>query len=296
MGGSTMFLDETDRPTAEELIKGIIVNSGNDACVVVAEGLGGSEEAFATKMTERARALGMMHSTFRNSSGWPAPGHEMSTHDLGLLAIRLITQFPEYYGYFALTEFEFDGRSPDNRFNRNPLLGLGIGADGLKTGHTEEAGYGLVGSAIQNGRRIVFVISGLASMEERAEESERIATWAFREFAQKTVARKGTEIARAPVFLGAEETVSLTVAEDVSMLLPSLVQDRIAGEVAFRQPVLAPVKAGDALGDLILTLPDRDPVTIPLVAAADVPRAGFFGRIRVAAGQIAGRAMSLVGS
>jgi D-alanyl-D-alanine carboxypeptidase (penicillin-binding protein 5/6) len=295
MGGSTMFLDETDRPTAEELIKGIIVNSGNDACVVVAEGLGGSEETFSAKMTERARALGMMNSTFRNASGWPAPGHEMSSHDLGLLAIRLITEFPEYYGYFALTEFEFDGRSPDNRFNRNPLLGLGIGADGLKTGHTEEAGYGLVGSAIQNGRRIVFVIAGLSSMEERAEESERIATWAFREFAQKTVARKGTEIALAPVFMGAEETISLTVAEDVSMLLPSLVQDKVAGEVSFRQPVLAPVTAGDALGELVLSIPDRDPVTIPLVAAADVPRAGFFGRIRLAAGQIAGRALSLVG-
>ncbi len=161
MKGSTMFLDQRDRPTVEELIQGIIVQSGNDACVVVAEGLAGTEDAFARLMNDRAAALGLEASTFTNASGWPSPDHRMSVHDLGRLAARLITEFPEYYGYFAQKEFEFDGRAPQNRFNRNPLLELGIGADGLKTGHTQEAGYGLVGSAMQGDRRIVFVMIGL---------------------------------------------------------------------------------------------------------------------------------------
>jgi len=197
MGGSTMFLNEMDRPTVEDLIHGIVINSGNDACVVVAEGLAGSEETFAQKMTERARALGMTNSTFKNSSGWPAEGHRMSLHDLGLLATRLITEFPEFYPYFAMTGFNYQGRAPSNANNRNPLLGLGVGADGLKTGHTQEAGYGLVGSAEQNGRRIVFVISGLTSEAERRQEAEALTNWAFRQFVLRTLATKGTRLAEA---------------------------------------------------------------------------------------------------
>ncbi len=163
MQGSTMFLNEQDRPTVAELIKGIIVLSGNDACVVVAEGLAGTEAAFARQMTERGKALGLTQSTFANASGWPDPRHRMSVHDLGVLAQHLIQDFPEYYKNFAIEEWRFDNRAPANRHNRNPLLGLGIGADGLKTGHTQEAGYGLVGSAVQGDRRIIFVISGLPS-------------------------------------------------------------------------------------------------------------------------------------
>jgi serine-type D-Ala-D-Ala carboxypeptidase (penicillin-binding protein 5/6) len=171
MGGSTMFLNEQDRPTARDLIHGIIINSGNDACVVVAEGLAGTEEAFAAQMTERARALGMTQSVFANSSGWPDPRHRMSMHDLGIVAVRLIEEFPEEYRIFSETEFNYADRSEANRFNRNPLLDLGIGADGLKTGHTSEAGYGLVGSAKQGDRRVVFVITGLESDVARAEEA-----------------------------------------------------------------------------------------------------------------------------
>ena len=182
MGGSSMFLTPKDRPTVEDLIKGIIVQSGNDACVVVAEGLAGTEEGFARLMNERGRAIGLRNSVFANSSGWPHPNHRMSMEDLGLLASRLIREFPEYYGYFAMPTFEFDGRVPSNHRNRNPLLNLGIGADGLKTGHTSEAGYGLVGSAVQGNRRIVFVITGLDSEAARAEEAERVVAWAFRQF------------------------------------------------------------------------------------------------------------------
>ena len=171
MGGSTMFLDETDRPTVEQLIKGIIVQSGNDACIVIAEGLAGSEDAFARQMNARGAEMGLTNSTFVNSSGWPDPNHRMSMRDLGILTTRIIREFPEYYGNFALEEYDFDGRSPSNRFNRNPVLGLGLGADGLKTGHTAEAGYGLAGSALQGERRIVFVFTGLENQTDRRKEA-----------------------------------------------------------------------------------------------------------------------------
>jgi D-alanyl-D-alanine carboxypeptidase (penicillin-binding protein 5/6) len=295
MGGSKMFLDETDRPTVEQLIKGIIVLSGNDACVVVAEGLAGTEEAFAQKMNERAAALGLTNSHFVNSTGWPAEGHAMSVRDLGLVAIRLIREFPEYYGYFALTEFEFDGRVPDNRFNRNPILGLGIGADGLKTGHTSEAGYGLVGSAIQNGRRIVFVVTGLKDAAERAEESERIVTWAFREFAQKTVATKGTRLAEAPVWLGDARSVGLVPEADLTLLVPSLVQDSLVAEIVYKGPILAPIAAGQHVADLIVTAPGLGPRTIPLVAETEIAKGGFFTRVRTAFGILSDRIMTAAG-
>ncbi|MEM8659182.1 MAG: D-alanyl-D-alanine carboxypeptidase family protein, partial [Pseudomonadota bacterium] len=181
MGGSTMFLNERDKPTAEDLIKGIIVQSGNDATVVVAEGLAGTEDAFARMMNARAREMGMAQSTFVNASGWPSPNHLMSMKDLVILAETLIRDFPEYYGWFALEEWEYDDRAPKNRFNRNPILNLGIGADGLKTGHTQEAGFSLVGSARQGNRRIVFAITGLDSRETRREEAESIINWGFRQ-------------------------------------------------------------------------------------------------------------------
>ncbi|WP_343081345.1 D-alanyl-D-alanine carboxypeptidase family protein [Ostreiculturibacter nitratireducens] len=296
MGGSTMFLNETDRPTVEELIKGIIVQSGNDACVVVAEGLAGSEEAFAKLMTERARQLGMTNSTFANSSGWPDPNQRMSMHDLGRLAVRLIQEFPEYYGYFAVTEFIYDGRSPDNRNNRNPLLKLGIGADGLKTGHTSEAGYGLVGSAVQGGRRIVLVVSGLSSDTERAEEAERIVNWAFRQFTQKTVAKAGARIAEADVFMGKAPRVGLTVAEDATLLLPALAQDSLKAEVVFQGPLEAPIAAGQEVGELVIEIPGMESARVPLVAETEVPRGGFGVRLKTAAGILTDRLVEAAGS
>src|SRR6056297_2002812 len=198
-GGSTMFLNTQDRPTVEDLIRGVIVVSGNDASAVLAEALSpdGTEAGFARMMTDRARQMGMMNSTFVNSNGWPAVGHRMSMEDLGILADRLITDFPTFYPLFAETEFPFDGRVPSNSRNRNPVLSMGIGADGLKTGHTEEAGFGLVGSAKQDDRRVIFVITGLDTRQERAEESVKIINWAFRQFAEKEVADAGTRIASA---------------------------------------------------------------------------------------------------
>jgi serine-type D-Ala-D-Ala carboxypeptidase (penicillin-binding protein 5/6) len=296
MQGSTMFLNETDRPAIEELIKGIVVLSGNDACVVVAEGLAGTEEAFAKKMTERAKALGMTDSTFANASGWPDPNQRMSMHDLGTLAARLIREFPEYYGYFGLTEFPYDGRAPDNRFNRNPLLKLGIGADGLKTGHTEEAGYGLVGSAIQGGRRVVVVISGLSSDRDRSQEAERILNWAFREFTQRTVATKGTRIADADVWMGSKTTVGLVLPADLSLLLPSLAQDKLKAEVKFTGPIEAPIAEGQKLAVMTVEVPGMAPVVVPLVADQAIAKGGFTTKLRTAFDILAKRAMAEVGS
>jgi D-alanyl-D-alanine carboxypeptidase (penicillin-binding protein 5/6) len=300
MGGSTMFLNTTDRPSVDELLHGIIVNSGNDACVAVAEGLAGSEEAFARQMTERARALGMENSIFANASGWPHPGQRMSMHDLGLLAIRLIETFPQYYPLFSSTSFNYKDRAPANANNRNPLLKIAAAdwhADGLKTGHTEEAGYGLVGSAVMGERRIVFVIAGLNSEAERAQESEAIANWAFRQFVIRDIVAKGTRLAEAPVWLGAEKTVGLVPAEDLRLLLPAAAQDGMTAEVIFRGPLSAPVAAGSEQGELVLTIPGFDaPRRIPLVAETDVPEGGFVTRITTAAQRLLGRALSAAGA
>ena len=283
MGGSTMFLNEQDRPTVRDLIYGIIINSGNDACVVVAEGLAGTEEAFAAQMTERAKTLGMTQSTFANASGWPDPNHRMSMHDLGIIARRLIEEFPEEYTIFKETEFNYANRSEANRFNRNPLLKLNIGADGLKTGHTREAGYGLVGSAVQGNRRVIFVITGLESDTARAEEAERIVNWAFRQFVLKTVAKAGLRVAEAPVWLGRDSTVGLVPAKDVVLLVPASVQGGISAEVSFTGPLAAPLIAGQPVAELIVHVPDLPDARIPLVTEAAVNRAGFVGRLTTAA-------------
>ncbi|WP_444452052.1 D-alanyl-D-alanine carboxypeptidase family protein [Rhodobacter capsulatus] len=299
MGGSTMFLNEMDRPSVQDLMQGIAINSGNDACVVVAEGLAGSEEAFATGMTERAKMLGMTKSTFANASGWPHPNQRMSMHDLGILAVRLITQFPQYYPLFSETQFNYKNRAPANAHNRNPLLKIAAAdwhADGLKTGHTEEAGYGLVGSAVMGDRRIVFVISGLASEADRASEAEAVANWAFRQFVMKTVAPKGTRLAEAPVWLGSEATVGLVPATDVSMLIPAGAAEGVKAEAVFSGPITAPVKAGAELGRLEITVPGLGLRTVPLLAESDVAAGGFLVRFTSAAGRLVAQARQMVAS
>ncbi len=282
-GGSTMFLNTRDRPTAEELIQGIIVQSGNDACVVVAEGLAGSEAAFADMMNTRARDLGMTNSSFANASGWPHPGQRMSLHDLAVLAIRLIEAFPEYYGFFAQKEFGYDGRAPENRRNRNPLLSLGIGADGLKTGHTSEAGYGLVGSAVEGTRRIVFVITGLTSEVERREESERIINWAFRQFSLRRVLSENEVLTSADVWVGAESRVGMAAAQDHDLLIPVLDRREVMAEVRYSTPIEAPITRGQKIGELVIALEGLPETRLPLVADRDVARGGFLPRVRTAA-------------
>ncbi len=285
-GGSTMFLRAGERVSVEDLLRGVIVLSGNDASAVLAEAISidGSAAGFARMMTERAREMGMMNSAFANANGWPAAGHRMSMKDLGILADRLITDFPTYYPLFSEQEFMFDGRAPSNSQNRNPLLGLGIGADGLKTGHTSEAGYGLVGSAKQGDRRIIFVVTGLDTAIARAEEAEKIVTWAFRQFAQKDVVRAGTKLADAAVWMGDQPTVGLTVAEDLSLLVPVLgTTDGISAEVVYEEPFTAPIAQGQQLGELVITLDGLPEARFALVADRDVAKGGFTERLRTAA-------------
>lgn len=296
MGGSSMFLDERDNPTVEELIKGVIVLSGNDAAVVIAEGLAGSEAAFARRMTERARDLGMTNTTLTNASGWPDPDHRMSLRDLGVLAARLITHFPQYYQYFAMTEFGFDGRAPKNRFNRNPLLSMGIGADGLKTGHTQAAGYGLTGSAERGDRRIVFVISGMDSEAARADEARRIVNWAFSSFAKRRAATAGEPVTSAPVWMGDTPRVDLVPAGDVDYLVPVGRSDGIGAKVVYQTPVEAPIAKGEPLAELVLTVPGLRERRVPLMAAQDVAPGGMGVRLKTAAGQLLRRAMDQVAS
>jgi len=284
-GGSTMFLDTTDRVSVEDLLMGIIVLSGNDACAVIAEALSpdGTEAGFAKLMTQRARQIGLTKSTFVNSNGWPAAGHLMTMRDLATLADRLITDFPEFYPMFSEREFKFDGRAPANTRNRNPLLGLDIGADGLKTGHTQEAGYGLVGSALQDGRRVIFVLSGLDTMQQRADESEAVVNWAFRQFAVKTYGSAGDVIAQAPVWNGASKTVGLRLTQDASALVPILSENGVTFSVEYDGPLAAPLEQGREVAQLIITVDGLAPRSIPLVADQTVEMGGVITRLTTAA-------------
>ncbi len=290
-GGSSMFLDPRDRPTVEELLRGIIVLSGNDASAVMAEALSpdGTEAGFARLMNARAQQLGLTNSHFVNSNGWPAEGHVMSMHDLGILADHIIRDYPTFYPIFSEQEFLYDGRVPANTQNRNPILGLGIGADGLKTGHTSEAGSGLVGSAKQGDRRVIFVVSGLSSQAERAEEGERILTWAFRQFALREVATSGTQIAQAPVWMGAEDAVGLTVAENLSLLLPVSVTGSVTAEIRYTGPIEAPIAQGQRLAELVVTAEGLPETRVDLVADRSVARGGILVKLRTAAGLLLGK-------
>ncbi|WP_425085043.1 D-alanyl-D-alanine carboxypeptidase family protein [Ruegeria profundi] len=285
-GGSTMFLNTQDRVSVEDLIRGIIVLSGNDACVVIAEALSpdGTEAGFARYMTQRAQQMGMNNSNFANSNGWPAAGHMMSVHDLAVLADRLITDFPEYYPLFAEEEFEFDGRAPSNKRNRNPLLRLNIGADGLKTGHTQEAGYGLVGSAKQGDRRVIFVLTGLDSTAQRAEEAESVVNWSFRNFVERTVATEEAPITEAKLWMGEKKTVGLVPDGDLNVLFPVLGTQNIEAEVVYDGPINAPVAKGQQLAELVIKPEGLPEIRRPLFAAEDVLLGGFMVRMMTVGG------------
>ena len=284
-GGSTMFLDTTDRVTVKDLVRGIIVLSGNDACAVIAEALSidGTEAGFARMMTARAKKLGMNNSIFANSNGWPHPGQRMSMEDLGILADEIITNFPELYTLFAEKEFKFDGRSTSNTLNRNPLLSMGIGADGLKTGHTSEAGYGLVGSAKQGERRIIFVITGLESAKARADEAARIITWAFRQFSNKNISLADPTLAQASVWMGSSRTVGLKMREPLQILVPTTGSYEIKSKISYAGPLQAPILKGDVVAELIVSVNDVFETRAPLIAATSVPLGGLLTKLRTVA-------------
>lgn len=285
-GSSTMFLNARSDVSVENLLRGVIIQSGNDASIALAEGLGGSEEAFANMMTDRAIDLGMTNSTFKNSTGWPDPEHKTTARDLAILSRHMINDFPDYYGMFAERSFTWNGIKQSNR---NPLLYANIGADGLKTGHTEESGYGLVASAEQNGRRLILVINGLAEKRDRAREASKLMNWGFRAFSFDTLVNAGDEIMRVPVWQGEFSTVGLTTEKDFKVLLPHRGKRRMVVTATYDKPLMAPVEKGSVVGTLRMTvpgLPGAETQEVPLVTNATIKREGLFGRSLTALGHL----------
>ena len=282
-GGSTMFLEPSMRVRVEDLIRGIIVQSGNDACIVVAEALSGSEEAFAQEMTDKARELGMTGSTFKNATGWPDPEHRLTAHDLAALAQLTVERFPEYYHYYTEQTFVFNGIKQSNR---NPLIYKDMGADGLKTGHTEESGYGLTASAVRKDggkdRRLILVVNGLSSKKMRSTESERLLEWGFREFGNYALFKAGDVVTDASVWLGQKASVPLIIEKDLTLTLPKRARREMKVKVSFEGPVPAPLQKGQRIGTLSITAPDVTPVEIPLLAGEAVEQLGLVGRLGAA--------------
>lgn len=278
-GSSTMFLEPRQKVRVEDLIKGIIIQSGNDACIVVAEAISGSEKNFAVEMTEKAHELGMMNSSFANATGWPDPGQRMTARDLSVLARALIREFPEYYKFFAEKNFKYNGI---RQSNRNPLLYKTMGADGLKTGHTSEAGYGLTSSAIRDDRRLVLVVNGLNSVRARSSESERLMEWGFREFNNYSLFKKGEEVTQAELWLSEKQTIGLVIDQDVEVTLPRKSRREMKVSVKYDGPIPAPIKKGQQLAKVVISAPDTKNIEIPLYAAEDAGRLGFVGRLGAA--------------
>lgn len=274
-GGSTMGLGIGETPTVAELLRGVIVLSGNDACIVLAEGLSGSEEAFASEMTDLARNLGLSSATFKNASGLDAEGHRISAADLARLASLTISEFPQYYELYAEETYEWGGiRQP----NRNPLLGSLDGADGLKTGRLSVSGYGLVGSAKRGNDRRIIVVNGLGSEQARAQEAERLMRFAFSAFETRTVQRAGQRLADLDVWMGSARTVGVTLKDDIPVTAHKRVFARGKSEIVYDSPLMAPIAEGDHIADLVITLEDKAPITVPLHATETIERLDFFGK------------------
>ena len=276
MGGSKMYVEVGDQIRVEDLLRGVIVQSGNDACIVLAEGLSGTEEAFAEEMTDKAREIGLTGSTFSNATGWPDPNHRMTARDLATLAIETIEDFPDLYPYFAETEFTW---SDIRQGNRNPLLYKNVGADGLKTGHTKEAGYGLTGSAIRDGQRLVLVLSGLESVRARTEESVRLINWGFREFGNYPLFKAGETIEEAAVWLGDLENVPLVVGKDLVLTLPRKARRNMTVTVNYLSPIPAPIEKGQEVATLVVRSPEMDPIEVPLLSGESVNLLGPISRL-----------------
>ncbi len=287
--GSTMFASLGSSIRVEDLIRGIIVQSGNDACIIVAEALAGTEDAFAEKMTMRAKELGLKNSVFRNSTGLPDPDEHMSVRDIAILARHIIRDLSEYYHYFSETEFLWNNI---RQTNRNPLLYLNVGADGLKTGHTEAAGYGLASSAMRNGQRLILVVSGLPSEKARAEESRRLLELGFREFKQYDLIAANTVVGEVPVFNGQKSTVTLVVKQPIRAVMRRSARTGMKVAVRYESPLAAPVTAGTQIGTLSVTAPGAVTLTAPIYTGADVARVGPFGQIANAVAHLIGGQMA----
>lgn len=274
-GTSTMGLSPKERPTVEQLLHGVIIMSGNDACIVLAEGIAGSEEAFAQQMTERAHELGLTSVNFVNSTGLEGEGHVVSAADLAELARLTIENYPQYYDWYDDAEYTWGGFTQGNR---NPLLGTMQGADGLKTGHLDASGYGLTGSAVRDGKRRIIVLNGTESKQARAQEAERLMRMAFTAFETRTIQAGDKRLAELDVWMGARRSVGVQLQESVDVTAHQRAFSRGTSEIVHDQLIEAPISAGDQIATLVVTIEGKDPIELPLVASEDVPRLGFVGK------------------
>jgi serine-type D-Ala-D-Ala carboxypeptidase (penicillin-binding protein 5/6) len=282
-GESNMFVPLGAQVKVDDLLRGMIIQSGNDACVVLAEGLAGSTDAFVEEMNKAAQRLGLKNTHFANVDGLPDPEEYTTPRELAMLALHVIKDYPEYFHYDSEKEFTYNGI---RQGNRNPLLYKDLGADGMKTGHTEEAGYCLTATVLRNGRRVIMVLAGMPSIKVRASESERLIEWAYREFQDYKIVHAGDPIDDAPVWMGATGTVPVTTAADVYATLPRAARRELKVTAVYEAPVKAPVQQGQAAGKLVLTAPNMPPTEYELVAAQPVDRLNAFGRVAAAAGYL----------
>jgi len=280
MQGSKMFVELGNQIKLDDLLRGIIVQSGNDACVVVAEGMAGSVEAFAEKMNAEAKRMGMTSTHFTNPDGWPDPDHYTTAHDLAILTHHLIHDFPEYYHYFSEIDFTYHGIKQGNR---NPLLYKNVGVDGVKTGHAEGPGYSLIASGVRNGRRVIMVAQGLDSKQSRSDEAVRLWNWAYENFDNYKIVKANMPLVDAPVWLGQQATVPLAAKSDVVVTLPRGARDQVKATAVYDGPLPAPVAAGQQVGMLRIEAPGVAPLEVPLVTAGTARRLGAVDRILAAA-------------
>jgi len=274
MQGSKMFVPLGGQVLVEDLIRGMIIQSGNDACIVLAEGIAGSEEQFVELMNQKARELGMTNTVFRNCTGWPDPEHHMSCRDIATLATHIIRDFPEYYHYDSEKDYKYNGIE---QYNRNPLVQRGL-ADGLKTGHTDAGGYGVVGSAEHGSRRVIMVLNGMPTSKARVEESQRLMNWAFNSFENVTLFAAGDTVENAPVWLGDRPSVPLVGGKDLALTLPRNWRQHARVAVDYQAPIPAPINKGDVVGKLSVSGQGVPAMEVPLLAGADVPRLSLPGR------------------
>ncbi|RME64179.1 MAG: D-alanyl-D-alanine carboxypeptidase [Alphaproteobacteria bacterium] len=286
--GSLMFLGARETVSIRDLLRGIIVSSGNDACTVLAEALAGTEDGFAVWMNEKAKALGMTNSHFTNASGWPDPDQYVTARDLAILARHTIADFPTLYAHYAETNYVIPaapafGRPHDiAQANRNPLLFTTRGADGLKTGHTADAGYGLTGSAVRDGRRLILVVNGLGSERERAMESSKLLEWGFRTFNNYTLFKAGEIVDEAETWLGRPGKLPLVIGEDLTVTLSRRGRANLAVTLVYEGPIGAPVAQGEEVAQLHITAPDMPTRIVPLHAGTSVAKIGGMARFRAA--------------
>ncbi len=277
--GSKMFVPLGEQVKIDDLLKGVIVQSGNDACIVLAEGLSGTEQAFAEEMTKRGREIGLTNSVFKNATGWPDEGHLMTARDLATLAKRIVIDHPEFYPYYSMTSFTYNGI---NQGNRNPLLYKGNGADGLKTGHTEAAGYGLTASAKRGERRLILVVNGLVSAKQRSEETERLMEWGFREFDNYALFQAGDTVTEADTWLGSSERLPLVAGKKLEVTLPRRARDNMKVTAVWDGPIPAPIRRGQQVAKLVIEVPGFETQEMPLLAGVDVDKLGFIGKFGAA--------------